>query len=78
MDSFTFANSIIFYTINWIGLVVLIWMVFRIRHTGDDTYLKAECGTLVGTWVFFSFIQYSTFVYNYVLNCHGFYKDLSS
>ena len=65
----TLANSISFYILNWIGLLLLIWMVFRIRHTGDETYLKFECVWIVGVWVFFSIIQYATFIYNYIVSC---------
>lgn len=43
--------------------------MWRIRHTGDDTYLRAECMTLVGVWVFFALLQYSTFMSNYVNAC---------
>ena len=69
----TVANSISFYIVNWIGLFVLIWLVFRIRHTSDDTYLKYECACIVGVWILFSILQYSTFLYISNVTCekHG-------
>lgn len=67
--SMTLANSISFYIVNWVALVILIWLVFRIRHTGDDTYLKLECIFIVGIWVVFSLPQYATFFYNYYVAC---------
>ena len=74
----TLANSISFYILNWIGLLLLIWMVFRIRHTGDETYLKFECVWIVGVWVFFSIIQYATFIYNYIVSCDNENGDISA
>ena len=65
------ANSLSFYLINWIGLFILIWLVYRIRHTGDDTHLKVECMFIVGIWLVFSLGQIIIFVYNYTLRCHG-------
>ena len=67
----TSVNSFCFYIINWFGLLILIWLVYRIRHTGDDTYLKLECGCIVSVWVFFSVLQYATFIYNYTIFCHN-------
>ena len=49
----------------------MIWLVYRIRHTGDDTELKLECGMLVSCWVLFSILQYTTFIYNYIIFCHN-------
>ena len=54
---------------NWLGLLILISLVYRIRHTGDDTYLRKECTYLVATWVIFSIIQYMFFIYNYITLC---------
>ena len=67
----TSVNSFCFYIINWIGLMILIWLVYRIRHTGDDTELKLECGCIVSVWVLFSVLQYSTFIYNYIIFCRN-------
>lgn len=61
------VNSVLFYVINWFGLFILIWLIYRIRHTGDDTYLKVECVFIVSIWTIFSIIQYSCFVYNYFI-----------
>ena len=74
----TAVNSFFFYIINWFGLMVLVWLVFRIRHTGDDTYLKLECSCIVSVWVLFSVLQYSTFIYNYILFCRNQQGKLSN
>ena len=73
----TVANSISFYIINWIGLFILIWLVYRIRHTSDDTYLKYECACIVGTWLIFSVMQYSTFLYVSNVTCEKHVDDVS-
>lgn len=70
-ETLTLANSISFYVVNWIALVVLIWLIFRIRHTGDDTHLKRECMAIVGVWVFASILQYIVFIFNFVVTCRG-------
>ena len=67
----TLANSISFYVFNWLALVLLIWLVFRIRHTGDDTNLKRESVVIVSIWVLCSILQYTVFIYNYVVTCQG-------
>lgn len=65
------ANSVMFYVVNWCALFVLIWLLYGIRHTGDDTYLKIECMIIVLVWTSFSILQYSTFVYNYIISCEN-------
>lgn len=70
-EALILTNSIAFYFLNWLGLLILIVLVYRIRHTGDDTYLRKECGYLVGNWVFFSIIQYMFFIYNYIVLCQA-------
>ena len=68
-DKVTLFNSISFYIFNWVGLVILLFLAYRIRHTGDDTYLRLECIFIVGIWMLFSFPQYATFFYNYTISC---------
>ena len=65
------ANSLSFYAFNWLALTLLIWLVFRIRHTGDDTNLKRESVVIVSIWVLGSILQYTVFIYNYVVTCNG-------
>jgi hypothetical protein len=36
-ENLTMTNSISFYVINFIGLLVLVTLVYGIRHTDDDT-----------------------------------------
>ena len=63
------ANGISYFFMNWIGLFILILLVYRIRHTEDKTFLKVECVLLVGAWVLFSILHYGTYVYNYTYQC---------
>ena len=65
----TLDNTLSFYVVNWIGLLILICLVYRIRHTSDDTFLKMECVYIVGAWIFFSFMEIILFAYNYTQDC---------
>lgn len=76
-EQMTLANSISFYLVNWAGLIVLIWLVYRIRHTSDDTFLRRECVCVVGLWVLFSILQIATFVYNYIMSCQSLMHELT-
>ena len=68
-ETFTITNNIFFYIVNWLGLFIMIVLFFKIRHTGDDTYLRLECGIIVGVWVVFSVLQYGTYIFNSVISC---------
>ena len=59
-----------FYVINWIGLLILIILVYRIRHTSDDTFLKVECVFIVSVWVLFTIAEIIIFAYNYSQDCY--------
>ena len=52
----SFVNSVAFYVVNWVGLFILCVLVYRIRHTGDDTFLKAECVWIVSLFTVFSIL----------------------
>ena len=54
---------------NYLALLVMVGMVWKIRHTDDDTFLRQECVCLVLAWVIFSIIQYGVNVYNFVAQC---------
>lgn len=47
-----------FIIVNWIFLLILIWMVWRIRNIQDKTLIKQESAWIVGIWVLLSFFQY--------------------
>ena len=55
-------NVLSFYSVNFIFLFTLLWMVYKIRHINDDTKIKAECATIVLLWLFISIWQYAVFV----------------
>ena len=55
-------NVLSFYSVNFIFLFTLLWMVYKIRNINDDTKIKAECATIVLLWLFISIWQYAVFV----------------
>ena len=55
-------NIITFLVSNWLFLVVLLWMIFKIRHIEDETLIKWESVCLISTWTIFSFLQYVLFL----------------
>ena len=65
------ANTISFYVVNFGGLLAMLMMVWRIRHTDDDTFLRQECVCLVSTWIGFSIIQYGITLINYYVQCEA-------
>jgi len=46
-------------------------MVWKIRHTDDDTFLRAECMLVVMVWVAFTIIQAGTFAVNMFNACQA-------
>ena len=62
----TVANTLSFYILNWIGLLILIILVYRIRHTSDDTFLKVEIIFTVGVWVAFTIASIILYAYNFI------------
>ena len=67
----TMANTLSFYIMNWIGLLILIILVYRIRHTSDDTFLKIECIFTVGVWVSFTIAEIILYAYNFIQDCYA-------
>ena len=55
---------------NWIVLVLLVYMVFLIRHMSDETLIKQETVIIVGIWLFASFLQFSTFFVTQFKDCY--------
>jgi hypothetical protein len=44
-------NLISTYTVNFMFMIALIWMVYKIRHINDDTKIKSECSLIVFWWL---------------------------
>jgi hypothetical protein len=70
-EVYQIVNSIAFYVINWVFLVVLIWMIYKIRNINDDTSIKRECAWIVGIWTTLSILQYVTFLIQTKDECYG-------
>ena len=49
-------NTTMFFVINWLFLVILILMIYRIRHVNDETLIKRECALIVSNLVLFSLL----------------------
>ena len=76
-STFFIINTISFYVVNYLALLGMVYMVWQIRHTDDDTFLRQECVCLVLSWVFFSIIQYAVNVYNFIIQCENNNNELS-
>ena len=51
------------------GLLALIFMMFKIRHTSDDTGLRKEMLALMGCWLGFNTLQYFVFIQAATIPC---------
>ena len=50
-----------FSLMNWFAQTVIVIMLYRIRHTSDDAWVKIECTVIVASWVFFTILQQGLF-----------------
>ena len=48
--------SFMFYGLNWIFLLMLVWMLFKIRHINDKLKIKSEMGYIIATWLLCSIL----------------------
>ena len=64
-------NRSIFYVANAAGLLIIIFMVFRIRHVADETLIKRECAIIVVVWIVCSIWVFGTFISDALANCIG-------
>jgi hypothetical protein len=49
-------NTIIFYLLNWVFLLAIYFMLYRIRHIKDKLQVKQEMTYTVGVWTVFSIV----------------------
>ena len=74
MDNATVLEDInrsIYYVANAAGLLIIIFMVFRIRHVTDETLIKKECALIVFVWIVCSIWVFGTFISDALANCLG-------
>lgn len=50
------SNTAIFIVVNWVFLVVLAQMIYRIRNIQDETLIKQECVAIIGSWISLCFL----------------------
>jgi hypothetical protein len=55
-------NTIVFYMVNWVFLLLLIFMFYQIRHIDDKLKTRDEMGILTATWTTFCLLQYFFFL----------------
>jgi len=55
VTSMLLINTVMFYGVNWIFLVVNIMMLCRIRHINDKLWVRKEMGAIVVVWTFFCY-----------------------
>lgn len=60
--NYRLMNSVAFFVTNWTFLMLLTWMIYRIRHIQDETLIKNECAWVVGIWISLSVCQYILFL----------------
>jgi hypothetical protein len=55
-------NTLVFYTVNWVFLLLLCLMLHRIRHIKDKLQIREEMGYQIGVLTFFDVLQYFFFL----------------
>lgn len=51
-----------FYFVNWIFLLLLVLMLYRIRHIRDKLAIREELALLTAIWTLFCIVQYFLFL----------------
>ena len=51
------GNTTVYVFVNWVFLLILMRMIWKIRHIEDDTLIKRESTYIVGLWIFLSMVQ---------------------
>jgi len=64
------SNTVSFILVNWCFLMVLLYMIYRIRHIHDDTLIRMECVWIVFIWISLSCLQYLLFLLYGNINCN--------
>ena len=62
-------NTTMFYAVNWVFLLVLVLMLYRIRHIRDKLAIREEMAYQTATWTFFCVIQYFLFLCEQINLC---------
>ena len=54
---------------NWLAQTIIVVMLYRIRHTSDDAWVKIECTVIVAFWVIFTVLQNGLFWLTSYFSC---------
>ena len=54
------TNQIVFVVYNWIELIILIYMLYKIRNIKDELNIQSELTLIIIMWVFFSTVYFVT------------------
>ena len=65
-------NTIMFYGVNWMFLLLNILMLYAIRHINDRLKVREEMGYIVKTWTFFCYAQYLLYLLDQISKCPDF------
>lgn len=66
-----FINLFAVYFTTFGFLLVLIFMIYKIRHINDDTLIKKECAYVIGLWIIIGTIDFLLYlIYQYAV-CHS-------
>lgn len=74
VTSMILINTVMFYGVNWIFLIVNIMMLFRIRHINDKLWVRKEMGAIVVVWTFFCYFQFTFYLLDQVRSCEATYS----
>ena len=62
-------NTLVFYSVNWIFLFSIIYMLNKIRHIKDRLKVREEMGYIVVTWTAFCYAQYTSYLFAQADSC---------
>jgi hypothetical protein len=67
--AFQVLNQTVFFTLNWMFLLALIWMNYKIRHIKSNLSILSEMTLVVFMWTICCMVQYVWFMYEDVYSC---------
>lgn len=63
-------NLVAVYIINFAFFVILLFMIYKIRHINDETLVGRECSYVIGLWMFTSITNFAAFEVDAFGSCH--------
>jgi len=69
LKTYLILNTLVFYSVNWVFLFSIIFMLNKIRHIKDRLRVREEMGYIVVTWTIFCYAQYTTYLFAQADGC---------